>query len=199
MSQLRKLIAAAPPGLEGRTLNPHTVLATRRGGYAIVASEDSADHRVFDRLAREGHRAREDGNFLDASKLFSDALALWRGPALADVSVGFALDPGVRRLEESRRNVLDRRIDADLRIGRHHQVLGELRGLARSEPTHEGLHMQLMLALSRSGRRSEAVAVYRSLRVELNRGAALLPSADTERVFRSIIDPQAAVRHRRAS
>ena len=79
--------------------------------------------RGFDRLAAVGHRARELGDFEAASKSFTEALAIWRGRALVDVQTGSLLEVEAHRLEEARLNVLDRRIDADLRLGRHHEMV----------------------------------------------------------------------------
>lgn len=187
ISQLRKLIANAL-GPDG---DPKRFLITCAGGYRLDLG-GRTDWVEFERLAAAGHRAREVGDFVAASRFLGEALAVWRGPALCDVVAGAVLSADVHRLEEARRNALDRRIDADLRIGRHHQLVGELTGLTARHPTHEGLHMQLMIALSRCGRRSEAMHVYRRLHLRLGELSGLEPSAEVGRLLRSILSPGAA-------
>src|SRR5436190_2140729 len=91
-------------------------------------------------------------------------LALWHGPPLVDVPHGPLLAVEVRRLEEDRLTAVQQRIDADLWLGRHHEVLSELTGLAARYPTHENLHAQYLLALYRAGRRTDALQAYRRLR-----------------------------------
>ncbi|MEU0067078.1 AfsR/SARP family transcriptional regulator, partial [Streptomyces albidoflavus] len=93
----------------------------------------------------------------------------------------------VRRLEETRLCALDQRIDADLRLGRHREILGELSVLVSRYPTHETLHGQFMLALHRSGRRTEALETYQRLRRALVRELGLEPSAALRRLQRSVL------------
>ena len=188
--QLRKLIAKAVDRQSAG--NPVTVskriLATEPSGYMLNSGvETDAVH--FEKMAEAGHRALEKGDFPEASKRFAEGLAVWRGRALADVQQGTYLDAELRRLEEMRLNVLDCRIGADLKIGRHHEVLGELTALSASHPTHEGLCAHLMLALYRSGRRLEALGVYRRLRTDLVAGAGLEPSPALRRLHRSMLTP----------
>jgi SARP family transcriptional regulator, regulator of embCAB operon len=92
-----------------------------------------------------------------------------------------------KRLEETRLCALDQRIEADLRLGRHRELLGELTVLVSRYRTHENLHGQFMLALHRSGRRSEALDVYQRLRNALVRELGLEPSAGLRRMQRSIL------------
>jgi SARP family transcriptional regulator, regulator of embCAB operon len=117
----------------------------------------------------------------------SEALAIWRGRALVDVQTGPLLEVESHRLEEARLDVLDRRIDADLRLGRHHELLGELAGLVGRYRTHEGLHAHLMLALYRSGRRGEAIDVYRRMRTGLVNELGLEPSPSLRRLQHAIL------------
>jgi DNA-binding SARP family transcriptional activator len=190
---LRNLIGGAleqTPASEIR--DPKRILVTYPGGYLLDTMGGRVDVRDFDRLAAVGHRARELGDFETASKSFTEALAIWRGRALVDVQTGSLLEVEAHRLEEARLNVLDRRIDADLRLGRHHELLGELAGLVGRYRTHEGMHAHLMLALYRSGRRGEAIDVYRRLRTCLVNELGLEPSPSLRRMQHAILmsDPR---------
>jgi DNA-binding SARP family transcriptional activator len=123
-------------------------LLTEPGGYRAVVEGDDLDVVAFERLLDDGTRLLEEGNAEAARRTLEAALALWRGPALPDL-------PGAdeaRRLEELRLLALERRIDADLALGRHEDLLGELQELVAREPLREHVRGQLMLALYRSGR-----------------------------------------------
>ncbi|MFI2620584.1 BTAD domain-containing putative transcriptional regulator [Streptomyces sp. NPDC018584] len=187
--QLRELIATAlekdPEGAPARTSKD--VLATAPGGYTLHTFGGSSDIREFDRLAGLGYRAMDAGDFPRAARELGEALALWTGSALADVQAGPQLEMQTRRLEEIRLCALDQRIEADLRLGRHRELLGELTVLVSRYRTHENLHAQFMLALHRSGRRSEALDVYQRLRTTLVRELGLEPSSALRRLQRSIL------------
>ncbi|MFI9220128.1 AfsR/SARP family transcriptional regulator [Streptomyces werraensis] len=187
--QLRELISAAlrrdPENTAGRTAKD--VLVTLPGGYLLNTSDGTSDVREFERLAGLGYRAMDADDFAGAARHLRDALGLWTGGALADVQTGGQLEIETRRLEETRLCALDQRIEADLRLGRHRELLGELTVLVSRHRTHENLHGQLMLALHRSGRRSEALEVYQRLRNALVRELGLEPSAGLRRMQRSIL------------
>ncbi|MCC9157468.1 AfsR/SARP family transcriptional regulator [Streptomyces parvulus] len=187
--QLRELISTAlrqdPENTGGRTAKD--VLVTLPGGYLLNTSDGTSDVREFERLAGLGYRAMDADDFAGAARNLRDALGLWTGGALADVQTGAQLEIETRRLEETRLCALDQRIEADLRLGRHRELLGELTVLVSRHRTHENLHGQLMLALHRSGRRSEALDVYQRLRNALVRELGLEPSAGLRRMQRSIL------------
>ncbi|MFF5448516.1 BTAD domain-containing putative transcriptional regulator [Streptomyces sp. NPDC012888] len=190
--QLRALIAnALEQGVDGEggtgRRTAKDVLVTLPGGYMLDSGGGTSDVREFDRLAGMGYRAMDAGDFPGAARLLREALALWSGPAFADVQGGIQLDMEARRLEETRLCALDQRIEADLRIGRHRELLAELTVLASRYRTHENLHGQFMLALHRSGRRGEALDVYQRLRQTLVRELGLEPSAVLRRLQRSIL------------
>lgn len=192
---LRNLISAAlEQSGSTEVRDAKRILVTYPGGYLLDTMGGRVDVRDFDRLAAVGHRARELGDFEAASKSFGEALAIWRGRALVDVQTGSLLEVEAHRLEEARLNVLDRRIDADLRLGRHHEMLGELAGLVGRYRTHEGMHAHLMLALYRSGRRGEAIDIYRRLRTCLVSELGLEPSPSLRRLQHAILmsDPRLA-------
>lgn len=186
--QLRKQAAKA---LQGRVPDPawtaRQLVRTQPGGYMLAAEEACVDTWNFDRLSTAGHREREAGDLKAASRSFSDALSWWRGDPLLDVQAGHALDSYIKRLEEAHLNVLDRHIEVDLRLGRHYELLGELTALVNRYQTHEGLCAHLMLALYRSGRRSEALEVYRGVRARMVEQLALEPSPALRRLHRSML------------
>ncbi|WP_217548531.1 AfsR/SARP family transcriptional regulator [Streptomyces sp. GbtcB6] len=189
--QLRELIATAlrrgadPEDAAARSAKD--VLVTLPGGYLLAAGGGGSDIREFDRLREQGGRAMDDGNFAGASSTLRQALDLWTGTPFADVPTGVHLGMEARRLEESRLCALDQRIEADLRLGRHRELLAELTVLTSRYRSHENLHAQFMLALYRSGRRGEALLVYQRLRTLLVRDLGLEPSARLRRLQQSIL------------
>ncbi|WP_369164049.1 BTAD domain-containing putative transcriptional regulator [Streptomyces sp. AFD10] len=173
---------------------PHTakdVLATRHGGYVLQIPADSTDVHAYERKVREGQAAFEAGDDESAADTLREALALWQGPALVDVRCGPALSIEVLRLEESRLVTVERRIDADLRLGRHCEISAELRDLTARHPHHEGLHSQAMVALYRSGRQAAALDLYRKLRVRLIEELGVEPSPQMQRMHQAMlsVDP----------
>lgn len=192
--QLRELIAVAvekdeQDGGEGesRRRTAKDVLVTMPSGYLLASGGGESDVRMFERLAGVGYRAMDAGDFPGAARQLREALMLWSGTAFADVQAGAQLDMEIKRLEESRLCALDQRIEADLRLGRHRELLSELTVLVNRYRTHESLHGQFMLALYRSGRRGEALEVYQRLRATLVRDLGLEPSAGLRRLQRSIL------------
>ncbi|MBK3581872.1 AfsR/SARP family transcriptional regulator [Streptomyces sp. MBT65] len=189
--QLRELITVAlrgpDTGAGAVRRGAKDVLATVPGGYLLVSGGGTSDVREFERLAGMGYRAMDAGEHKDASRLLREALLLWTGPAFAGVPAGARLETEARRLEESRLCALDQRIEADLRLGRHRELLAELTVLTSRYATHENLHAQFMLALHRSGRRGEALDVYHRLRTTLVRDLGLEPSPRLRRLQQSIL------------
>jgi DNA-binding SARP family transcriptional activator len=192
--QLRELIAVAlekdeREGAEGESgrRTAKDVLVTMPSGYMLVSGGGQSDVRTFERLAGMGYRAMDAGDFPGAARQLREALALWSGTAFADVQAGAQLEMEIKRLEENRLCALDQRIEADLRLGRHRELLAELTVLVNRYRTHENLHGQFMLALYRSGRRGEALEVYQRLRATLVRDLGLEPSAGLQRLQRSIL------------
>jgi DNA-binding SARP family transcriptional activator len=186
--QLRELIGTALRQSDDAVpRSAKDVLMTVPSGYLLRSGEGRSDVREFERLAGAGYRAMDAEDYPQATKRLSEALALWSGQALADIQTGPHLEPQVKRLEESRLCALDQCIDADLRLGRHRELLAELTVLVSRYPTHESLCGQFMLALHRSGRRGEALNAYQRLRTTLVSDLGLEPSAALVKVQRSII------------
>jgi DNA-binding SARP family transcriptional activator len=183
--KLRKLFPGDGAEAEG-------VLQTRHNGYQLVISDGDIDLARFERLVADGRAAlRPDPQ--RATKILSQALSLWRGPALSDIKAGELLTAQVTRIEECRMNALELRIEADLRLGRHGTLISELKSITATHPLHEGLHAMLMLALYRCGRRGEALAAYQRLRRSLIDELGLEPSAALRSMQRAILSSDPAL------
>ena len=153
-------------------LGPGDPIVTRASGYAVVLEPGAARPRA---LRDAAARAREHAAGPSASRLLGEALALFRGPPLADAPLLGPAESEASRLGELRLAVLEERIDADLALGRHAALVGELEALAAEHPYRERLHAQLMLALYRSrpsGRRARGL---RRVRACARRGARARP------------------------
>ncbi|MCQ4044532.1 winged helix-turn-helix domain-containing protein [Streptomyces rubrisoli] len=182
--QLRRSLRRVP--WIGSLQAARRVLETRDGGYMLTVRNDELDTNIFKSLVREG-RAELRRDDAIASSLLGQALALWKGSALSDVQVGPVLRAHLVGLEEDHMSVQEQRIDADLRLGRHHDLIGELSTLATKYPTREGLQSQLMLALYRSGRRTQALEVVHTLRQVLNDELGLEPSPRIRSLHQAIL------------
>jgi DNA-binding SARP family transcriptional activator len=146
-----------------KALGPDRVL-TKAPGYSIRVEEGELDLDGFEHLVGKGRELLEQGNAEPAAELLREALGLWRGSALAEFSAApFARTAGVR-LEESRLEAVELRVDADLALGRETRLVPELEELVAASPYRERLRAQLMLALYRSGRQAEALELYRRTR-----------------------------------
>ncbi|MFI7637822.1 BTAD domain-containing putative transcriptional regulator [Nonomuraea sp. NPDC049400] len=185
--QVRKLAECAIRRCPEGAGQAKDILVTLPGGYLLNAETHDVDMWEFERLAEEGHRALEAGNLQLAAAKFAGALDKWRGPVLMDVQLGRHLKVHVQRLQEGLLSVLQCRIDADLRLGRHHELIGELMQLVQECPTHEGFYKSLIIALHRSGRRREALSAYRELHTALTRELGLEPSLTLQRLHQSIL------------
>ncbi|WKD32293.1 AfsR/SARP family transcriptional regulator [Streptomyces xanthophaeus] len=184
--QIRKILAgvraeggdgpAAPLGLE-----------TRDRGYCLTVGPDALDLHRFERLTEQAAVARAAGEHGAEASLLQRALGLWSGRALADVQCGPLLRTQLSGLHEVWLGAVEQRIDADLRTGRHHRLIPELRVLTHQYPRHENLHAQLMIALYRSGRPSEALQVYARLRTVFAEELGLDPSEQLRDLQRRLL------------
>jgi DNA-binding SARP family transcriptional activator/nucleotide-binding universal stress UspA family protein len=170
VSQLRKLLGAER-------------IETRPPGYAIRLAPDELDLERFERLVEQG----------DAEALY-EALSLWRGPPLADFAFEEFAGAEIARLEELRLVAVERRIDSDLELGRHVQLVGELERLISDYPLRERFRAQLMLALYRAGRQAEALAAYQRARQTLVDELGIEPGPALQELERAILrhDPALA-------
>jgi DNA-binding SARP family transcriptional activator len=179
----RRLIAAAM----GPDHDPKWVLVTRPDGYMLDFPADNIDVTRFERLAQAGRAAAEIEDHGLASELLRRALAVWRGPALADVRKGCVLDLEAMVLEESRLAVLSRRIEADLAIGRHADILGELAALSARQPLNENLSAQFITALYRTGYTARALQAFQRLRNSLVDELGIEPSPQLQRLQHAVL------------
>jgi DNA-binding SARP family transcriptional activator len=138
------------------------VMRTRGRGYVLTLPFGQLDADEFERLARDGRDALAAGDAAGAAERLRGALGLWRGPPLADFTYEPFAQAEVARLEEARLASLEDRIQADLGLGRHRQLVAELERLVREHRVRERLRGQLMVALYRAGRQADALDCYRS-------------------------------------
>ena len=172
ISQLRK--ALGPAG---------EVLITRPPGYILKLDPQQFDLHRFERLVEEADAAAAA---VAAAKL-REALALWRGPPLADLSYESFAQAAIARLEELRLGVLEKRIEADLALGRHADLVAELEAFATEHPLREHVRAQLMLALYRCGRQADALAVYQAARRTLIEELGIEPSPPLRELQQAIL------------
>ncbi|WP_406069037.1 BTAD domain-containing putative transcriptional regulator [Micromonospora sp. NBC_01638] len=161
--QLRRLIDKAVDGRH--PTGSREILVTHRSGYSL--SHAVTDAQEFRRLSAEGTRASEDGDRRMASRLLGAALDLWRGPVLSDVQIGPLLGLEAMALQDAREAALSRRIDADLHLGRHHEIVGELRTLSSRHPINERFAAHYMVSLYESGRINGALQEFQRIRTLL--------------------------------
>ncbi len=175
VSQLRKLLG-------------DEVLVTRAPGYLITVERSQFDLTRFERLLAEGRKMLRDGNPALASTLLTRALALWRGPAIADLAYDSRAQTDARRLEELRLTALEERLEADLQLGRHTGLVGELQSLVAEHPLRERLRAQLMLVLYRTGRQAEAADAYAEARHALVEELGVEPGQELRELQRAILN-----------
>jgi SARP family transcriptional regulator, regulator of embCAB operon len=187
--QLRRRIAGALT----ETGAAKDLLATRYGGYMLDIEPDDVDACRYERMVAGGLKAMEDSDCQLASRLLRAGLDMWHGQALVDVQIGPRLGLEVTRLEESRMSVLETRIDADLRLGRHNSLLSELSVLSARYPTHENLCALYMIALYRAGRQWRALEVFKHLRETLVDELGVEPSARLQHLRRAITSADPAL------
>jgi DNA-binding SARP family transcriptional activator len=178
VSRLRKVLAPIGDG----------VALERDGyGYVLKIEPEQLDLWRFERFARSGREALGAGDPERAASELRAALALWHGPALADLAYEPFAAARVGRLEELRIAATEDRIDADLALGRHRELVVELEELVTEHPHRERLHAQLMLALYRSGRQADALGAYRAASRALGDDLGLEPGPALRRLERSIL------------
>jgi DNA-binding SARP family transcriptional activator/streptogramin lyase len=175
VSQLRKALG-------------NDAIVTRAPGYLIRVDDGQLDRGRFEHLVETAR----DKDAAEAAEALREALELWRGPPLADVDDAVAR-PARGQLEEQRLSALERRIDAELELGRHAELVPELEALVRGSPLREHRRAQLMLALYRSGRQAEALDVYSKGRRQLADELGLEPGEELRRLEKAILDHDPAL------
>ena len=182
VSQLRKLFGPA-----------EEVLATQRPGYVIRIEPDQLDLSRFERLLADGREALGRRDAETAAAVLHDALDLWQGPALADFAFEPFAEAAIARLEDLRLAALEDRIEADLKLGRHQAVVGELEELIAGHPLRERLRAHLMLALYRAGRQAEALEAYHATRRALVEELGIEPGVRLQELERAILNQDPAL------
>jgi len=177
ISQLRKTLSG----------NGHHAIATADGGYRLVVDRDLLDADRMRSLVTAARERMADGESETAARLLRDALAFWRGPTLAGLELeSFGRDE-VAQLDELRLAVLMDRIDCDLALGRHEDVLGELQVLVQEHPLRERVRAQQMLALYRADRQADALDAYQQARHALIDELGIEPSESLQRLQQGIL------------
>lgn len=177
VSQLRKALGGGE------------AIATQPPGYAIRVATNELDLLRFEQLVDEAEHAPPEG----AARLLREALGLWRGPPLADVAHEPFAQTEIVRLEELRLRALELRLEADLALGRHRELVGELETLVRENPLRERLRAALMRALYGAGRQAEALDVYRQTRTLLVDELGIEPSPALQELERAILRQDVAL------
>jgi predicted ATPase/DNA-binding SARP family transcriptional activator len=179
VSQLRKLVDGG--------------LVREGPGYSLQVEPDGLDAERFERLVAEATSALGRRAYVEASELLVEALALWRGPALVDVQYESFAQAEITRLEELRLAAVEGRIEAELGLGHHDQVVGELEALVAENPLRERLRGQLMLALYRAGRQADALEAYQEARRVLLDELGLEPGPELRELEQAILRQEEAL------
>jgi YVTN family beta-propeller protein len=183
VSQLRKSLAR-----DG--VNP---IGTHAPGYVLQIDPELFDAARFERLVEDARARAAEGNEEAAGTRYREALSLWRGAALDGIELGPASRSEIGRLDELRISADMERIDCELALGRHDQVVGELEALIAEHPLRERLRGQYMLALYRSGRQADALRAYKDTRQTLVDRLGLEPSEPLQRLERAILNHDPAL------
>jgi class 3 adenylate cyclase/DNA-binding SARP family transcriptional activator/tetratricopeptide (TPR) repeat protein len=162
-------------------------IETQPHGYRLRAEGTSVDLQRFQAIVSDASRAFGAGDPQSAARDYRVALALWRGPALGDLGGSTAARAERARLDELRAVVLERWVDAELASGRHLELLPALRSQVTEAPLREAFQARLMLALYRSGRQAEALAVYHAAREVLDRELGVEPGPELEALQRAVL------------
>jgi DNA-binding SARP family transcriptional activator/DNA-binding beta-propeller fold protein YncE len=184
LSKIRKLLAAA---------GGDAALVTEPHGYVLRVDPERLDLHCFERLAREGREALVAGNPEEAAATLDRALALWRGPPLDELALDASVDAALGRLRELRLSAFEDRFEAGLATGRHIELAAELEEFVREHPLRERARAQLMVALYRSGRQSEALQAYRDVRMLLAEELGLDPGPELQRLEKAILVQDASL------
>jgi DNA-binding SARP family transcriptional activator/ABC-type branched-subunit amino acid transport system substrate-binding protein len=197
---IEELWGGAPPASALKTLQSlvsrlRVTLGTAAGalethghGYRLRLEPGELDAEVFRDALEDGRRARARDEPEVASAQLRDALALWRGPALAEFRYAGFAQAEIARLDELRLAATEERIEADLELGRHAELVVDLEALVAEHPLRERLRGQLMLALYRSGRQAEALSTYQECRHALADELGLEPGAPLQELERRILE-----------
>lgn len=193
VSHLRKALARTTERTVAEVSG--TMLRTVGNGYRFVIDPGQFDLAIYHRLRRAGHEAMAAGDLHLAAGHLRQALDLWRGPAVADVRPGARIRAGVAGLEQSRLTTLDYRVELDLRLGRHRELLDELAVSTARDRFQENSHAQYVIALHRSGYRIRALEACQRLRHDLRDALGLEPSPSLKRLHQAVLTDDPALDH----
>lgn len=183
VSQLRKFLHSASGGSDAEGCE----LVTHEPGYQLRLGGASLDLHEFQQAVRRGRRQLGDGSFEAAVRSFESARALYRGPLVEGLGQGPAVDSTARWVEREYLECLELMIEADIALGRHREMINLLTSLITRYPLREVFYRQLMLALYRSERRVEALAVYRAAHTALRSDLGVEPSAALRDLHQAIL------------
>ena len=188
VSNLRRKLCLALRGQPCREVK--RIIVTEQTGYSLRMRQSDTDAGRYEELAGAGRAAFDRGDYETASSRLGVALALWRGSALSDIAAGPKLSVEVVRLEANRVSDQDLRIEADLRLGRHRALLGELAELCARFPMSENFYRKYMLALYRSGEQWRALQAFQRLRAAMVDELGVDPSAAMQRLQLAVLRRQ---------
>ncbi len=177
-----------------KTLGSSEVVRMRPPGYVLSIEPDDVDLHRFERGVAEARAALANGDIDAAASRFEAVDSLWRGPALADFAYEDFAQPHIVRLDAVRLAVREDQVDAELALGQHSRVVGDLDALVAANPLRERMRGQLMLALYRSGRQADALRVYQEGREVLAEELGLDPGPELQRLEAAILNQDPALR-----
>ena len=185
VSKLRRVLETE--GSDAAEAGANGILLTRPHGYVLSVAPGELDLERFEVLVDEGRRARAAGRPDEAGATIREALALWRGPPLAEFAYDSFAQVEIARLEALRLSAIEERIECDLALGRHDDLVTELEAVVAKHPFRERLRSQLMLALYRAGRQAEALQAYQDGRRLLQEEVGLEPGPALRQLERAIL------------
>ena len=180
VSQVRKALRSAGDGARD-------VLVTRPSGYLLRVQTNELDLEIFKEQVEQGRQAMAEGDPAEAARLLTAGLDQWRGPPLDEFAYETFAQATIAKLEELKLSAIEDKIDANLALGRHPDLVGELQMLVAEHPLRDRLRAQYMLALYRSGRQAEALEAYREVRRMLTDELGIDPAPELQRLERAIL------------
>lgn len=176
-----------------RTLGADALVHTRPDGYLIRVERDSVDVHRFHSLVGAAKAAVRESEFQLASRLLGDALGLWQGPALVDTPSSCLQREVVPSWNESRLRAVELRLDAELALGRHHDLISELIDLTARHPFRESFWGKRIIALYRARRQAEALSCYHAVKDLLSRDLGIDPGTELKSLYHRILTADPAL------
>ncbi|HEX2902806.1 MAG TPA: AfsR/SARP family transcriptional regulator [Jatrophihabitans sp.] len=171
--------------VSGRAGQP---LLRRGAAYRLDVDPADVDSALFRAQVEQARTMAAVADYDGASRLLTSALSIWTGEPFAGVDRGQLLQAHAVGLDELRNRAIEMRIEADMQLGRHHELIPDLRTLCSEQPLNEWLHGKLIQALGMSGRRSDALAAYHRMRRMLDAELGLRPSAESRRLQEQLLN-----------